>query len=178
MKEKQKLVDPALKGRTSAKQKMAVVETLDDIIDRGVVVDLNYELKRKMHPKRLNQDVQDLPPIDSDRPNKQHKYSTLSSDTEMSTEYSSTYDDTPTSNNGKKSILLNSNKKKLSSANNGKTKIVDKEKVKSMMLSRAADKIIKEAEAARSIREVKAAKTSKLREKFAKLKTSKSGGSK
>jgi hypothetical protein len=58
LKEKNLIVDPMFEGRTSAKQKLAVVETIDDIIGRGVVDDLDFEIKSKLSPKRLNSSLQ------------------------------------------------------------------------------------------------------------------------
>jgi len=53
LKKKGHLIDPAIKNRATAKQKLATVETLDDILDRGIV-EGDSEIKRKLNPKKLN----------------------------------------------------------------------------------------------------------------------------
>jgi len=68
-----KLTDPKFKGRTSAKQKLAVSETLDDIIDRGVVDELDYGIKRKLNPKRIGSSDMSLDPSDDTRLKKKQK---------------------------------------------------------------------------------------------------------
>jgi hypothetical protein len=60
LKEKGKLVDPTLSSRASSKQKLAITETLDDIIARGLVNDddLDKDIKRKLNPKRIGDTIE------------------------------------------------------------------------------------------------------------------------
>jgi hypothetical protein len=59
LKSEGKLVDPTIKGRATVKQRMAVTETLDDIIARGEVedFDIDVDIKRKLNPKRINDGI-------------------------------------------------------------------------------------------------------------------------
>ena len=61
LKDTGKILDPTISLRTaSVKQKLAVTETLDDIIARGMVSesDLDLDLKRKLNPKRINNAIE------------------------------------------------------------------------------------------------------------------------
>jgi hypothetical protein len=59
LKAKGKIIDPTLSSRASNKQKLAVTETLDDIIARGMVEDLDTDLKKKLNPKRINKGIEE-----------------------------------------------------------------------------------------------------------------------
>lgn len=59
LKDDGKITDPSLGNRTSAKQKLAITETLDDIIARGLIddLDLDLDLKRRLNPKRISNEI-------------------------------------------------------------------------------------------------------------------------
>lgn len=59
LKESGRIVDPTLSSRASNKQKLAVTETLDDIIARGCVenFEIDTEIKRKLNPKRISRGI-------------------------------------------------------------------------------------------------------------------------
>jgi hypothetical protein len=59
LKESGMLLDPTLASRASNKQKLAITETLDDIIARGLVDedDLDKDIKRKLNTKRISKGI-------------------------------------------------------------------------------------------------------------------------
>jgi hypothetical protein len=59
LKESGKITDPSFGNRTSTKQKLAITETLDDIIARGLIEDseLDTGIKRRLNPKRISREL-------------------------------------------------------------------------------------------------------------------------